>query len=133
MSQQPIVRPNVWQWLRYAYTGSVSSKNAAWVLYDATCSTWVLRHAARYLCLAAPLVAAVIVFLPASLSLRIEASGAAACSLLIGYLCFTTEALERRVEKAGYPWGLAGRMREERAIAAQRAVAARARQRRNMR
>lgn len=130
---EEIRRPNPLQWLRYVYTGSVPRRNAAWVLHDATCGTWVLRHAIRYVVLVAPLVIASILFVPAALSLRVEAAMAAACSLLIGYLCFTTESLERRIEKAGYRYGLAGQMREERAIAAQRAVAAHARQRRQER
>lgn len=133
MTEDAVVRPGALQWLRYVYTGSVPRKNAGWVLYDATCRTWVLRHAVRYLCLVAPLLIAVAIFLPAPLSLRLEACCAAGGSLLIGYLCFTTESLERRVEKAGYPYGLAARMRENRAIASQRAVAARARERREVR
>jgi len=128
--EDPVVRPTPLQWVRYAYIGTLPPKNHAWVLYDATCSTWILRHLVRYLCLVTPLIVAVIVFLPATMSIRVEASIAAGGSLLLGYMCFTTESLERRVEKAGYPNGLAGRMREERATAAQRAVAARARARR---
>jgi hypothetical protein len=131
--EEEVVRPNPLQWVRYVYTGQVPRKNAAWVLHDATCKTWILRHAIRYLFLVGPLIALVVIFLPASGALRAEAAGSAACSILIGYLCFTTEALEHRVEKAGYPYGLAGKIREERAIAAQRAVAARSRERRALR
>lgn len=124
-----VVRPNPLQWLRYVYTGSVPTKNRAWVLYDASCPTWILRHMARYLVLIAPLITLVMVFLPAPLSDRVLACVAAGGAMLIGYLAFTTESLERRVEKAGYPNGLAGRLREQRSIDAQRAVAARSRQR----
>ena len=126
---EDVVRPNPWQWLRYLFTGSVPARNRSWVLYDATCSTWLPRHAARYLVLITPLVVAVMVFLPASLSIRIEACFAAGASLLIGFMCFTTESLERRVEKAGYQWGTASQLRERRAIDAQRAVVARHRER----
>jgi hypothetical protein len=128
-SEEPVIRPNALQWLRYTFTGSVPARNRAWVLYDATCSTWLLRHAARYLVLITPLVVAVMLFLPASLQIRVEACVAAGASLLIGYMCFTTESLEHRAEKAGYPYGLAGRMRERRANEAQRAVVARNRAR----
>jgi len=83
----------------------------------------------RYLVLVTPLIVAVMVFLPASLAIRAEGCVAAGGSLLIGFMCFTTESLERRVEKAGYPWGLAGQIREQRAVEAQRAVAARYRAR----
>ena len=130
MSEDQIVRPNPLQWLRYVYTGRLPRRNAAWVLYDATCRTWLVRHAIRYLMLVAPLVAALLVFVPVQLSVRIEGAFAAAGSVLIGYMCFVTESLEHRIEKAGYPYGLAGRMREERSIAAQRAVVARGRERR---
>jgi hypothetical protein len=131
VSQKPedVVRPNPLQWLRYTFLGKVPAKNSAWVLYDATCSTWLVRHAARYLVLISPLVAAVMLFLPATLPIRVEGCIAAGGSLLIGYMCFTTESLERRVEKAGYPYGLAGRLRERRANDAQRAVVARNRAR----
>lgn len=133
MVDDEIIRPTPLQWLRYVYTGSVPRKNDAWVLYDATCRTWVLRHIVRFLFLVGPLVLAVAIFLPAPGALRAEAAGTAACSILIGYLCFTTEALEHRIEKAGYPNGLAQKLREQRAIAAQRAVAARSRERRALR
>jgi hypothetical protein len=127
------VRPSVLHWLRYTFTGSVPAKNRGWVLHDATCSTWLLRHAARYLVLIAPLIAAVMLFLPTSPSIRLGASFAAGGSLLIGYMCFTTESLEHRIEKAGYRYGLAGRLREIRANEAQRAVVARNRARREAR
>jgi hypothetical protein len=131
--QQSIVRPNPLQWLRYVYTGGVPRRNAGWVLYDATCRTWVARHMARYLVLVTPLLLAVLIFLPISLSVRVQACVAAGGSVFIGYLCFTTESIERRVEKAGYPYGLAAQLREERAVAAQRAVVARGRARRDAR
>lgn len=118
------------QWLRYTVTGTVPAKNRSWVLYDATCSTWLARHAARYLVIVAPLIAAVLILLPATMEIRVEASFAAGASLLLGYLCFTSESVERRVEKAGYPRGLAASMREQRALDAQRATAARNRVRR---
>lgn len=131
MSQedQPIVRPGPLQWLRYTFVGTVPARNHAWVLYDATCSTWLLRHAARYLVIIAPLIAAVMIFLPTTLPIRAGACVAAGGSLLIGYMCFTTESLEHRVEKAGYRYGIAGKLRERRANEAQRAVVARNRAR----
>jgi hypothetical protein len=89
----------------------------------------LLRHAARYLVIIAPLIAAVMIFLPTSISIRVGACFAAGASLLIGYMCFTTESLEHRVEKAGYRYGIAGQLRERRAIEAQRAVVARNRAR----
>lgn len=128
-----VERPSALQWIRYVYTGSVPSKNSSWVLYDATCPTWLLRHAVRYLVLVAPVIAAVVLFLPVDLAGRISAAFAAGASVLIGFMAFATESIERRVEKAGYPYGLAGHLREQRAIEAQRAVVARGRERREVR
>jgi hypothetical protein len=128
-----VVRPNPMQWLRYTFTGSVPPKNRAWVLYDATCQTWLLRHAVRYLILISPLITAVMLFLPASLTIRVEGCVAAGASVLIGFMCFTTESLERRIERAGYRYGLAGKLREQRANDAQRAVVARNHARREAR
>jgi hypothetical protein len=128
-----VVRPNPLQWLRYTFAGSVPPKNRTWVLYDATCSTWLIRHAIRYLLLISPLITAIMLFLPASLAIRAEACLAAGASVLIGFMCFTTESLERRIEKAGYRYGLAGKLREQRANDAQHAVVARNRARREAR
>jgi hypothetical protein len=125
-----VVRPNPLQWLRYAYVGTVPSRNRAWVLYDATARTWVLRHIARYLVLVAPIVAAVLIFLPAPLWLRLLSSLAALLPMMMFYLGYTTDSIEQRVEKAGYPGRLATQMREQRSADAQRAVAARNRERR---
>jgi hypothetical protein len=125
-----VIRPNPLQWLRYVYTGSVPWKNHAWVLYDATCRTWVLRHIVRYFVLISPLFAAVLVFLPAPMTLRLMSCLAAALPMALFYLAYTTDALDRRVEKAGYLPGTATTLREERATAAQRATVARYHERR---
>jgi hypothetical protein len=125
-----VVRPNPLQWLRYVYTGSVPAKNHSWVLYDATSRTWLLRHLIRYVVLVAPIVAAVLIFLPAPLSLRTLSCVTAFLTMGIFYAGFTTDAIERRVEKAGYAHGTAARLNEQRTIDSQRAVAARNRARR---
>jgi hypothetical protein len=125
-----VVRPNPLQWLRYAVVGSVPAKNRAWVLHDATARTWVLRHIVRYLVLVSPLVAAVMIFLPAPFWLRVLSCLAALLPMMMFYLGYTTDSIESRVEKAGYPGRLATQMREQRAVDAQRAVAARNRERR---
>ena len=123
-----VVRPNPLQWLRYAYVGSVPAKNRAWVLYDATCRTWVFRHVARYFVLIVPIVAAVLLFLPAPMPLRVMSCLAAALPMALFYVAYTTDALDRRVEKAGYPPRTAADLRERRAVAAQRATVARYRE-----
>src|SRR4051794_39120030 len=124
-----VVRPNPLQWLRYVYTGSVPAKNRAWELYDATCRPWIWRHLARYVVLVAPILIAVLVFLPAPLSLRVMSCLAAGLSMLLFYMAYTSDAVERRVEKAGYLDGTAAQIRQQRATDAQRAVAARYRER----
>ena len=130
---EQVVRPNPLQWLRYAYVGSVPAKNRAWVLHDATCRTWVLRHAARYVVLIVPVMAAVLLFLPAPMPLRVMSCLAAALPMALFYLAYTADALERRVEKAGYPPRTAADLRERRAVEAQRATVARYRERQHAR
>lgn len=128
-----VIRPNPLQWLRYVYVGSVPTKNHAWVLYDATCRTWVMRHFVRYLVLIGPLLAAVMIFLPAPVSLRVMSCVVAGLPMLLFYMAFTADALEARVEKAGYPNGIASQLRQQRSANAQRAVAARYRERQTVR
>lgn len=125
-----IVRPGPGQWLRYAYVGSIAPRHRGWVLYDATCRTWVLRHAARYWAIIGPLFLAAMLVLPASWELRLLAGLAAGLSMMVFYLAYTSESIDRRVEKAGYPSGLAAELRQQRAVAAQRAAVARYRERR---
>ena len=45
--------------------------------------------------------------------------------MMVFYLAYTSESVDRRVEKAGYPTGLAAQMRQQRAVEAQRATVAR--------
>jgi hypothetical protein len=123
------LRPGPIQWLRYAYVGSIAPRHNGWVLYDATCPTWVLRHAARYWAIIGPLVVAAMLALPATLELRVLSCLTAAMSMMVFYLAYSTESVDRRVEKAGYPSGLAAHLRQERAVAAQRAATARYRER----
>lgn len=133
VNDERIIRPTLLQWLRYEYTGSAPRKNAAWVLFDATCRTWVLRHIVRYLLLIGPFVAAVMIFLPTTMAIRTETCLAAGLSIGLGYMCFTSESIEARIEKAGYRRGLAATMRHRRSEEAQRAVVARNRARREAR
>jgi hypothetical protein len=130
LATDEVVRPTPLQWLRYVYVGSVPAKNRAWVLYDATCRTWLLRHFARFFVVVGPILLAVLIFLPAPMSLRVMACLAAGLPMLLFYLAYTADALEARVEKAGYPNGIASEIRQRRAMDAQRAVAARYRERR---
>jgi hypothetical protein len=89
-----------------------------------------LRHAARYWAIIGPLVIAAMLALPATVELRVLSCLTAAMSMMVFYLAYSTESVDRRVEKAGYPTGLAAHLRQERAVAAQRAATARYRERR---
>ncbi len=126
---EEVVRPGPLQWLRYAWVGSIAPRHRTWVLHDATCRTWVLRHVARYLVIVGPFVLAAIIALPAPLSLRVTACLTAGLSMMVFYLAYTSESVDRRVDKAGYPSGLAAQMRQQRAVEAQRATVARYRAR----
>jgi hypothetical protein len=111
----PIVRPNPLLWLRYAYIGSLPHKYDGWVLRDATCPTWILRHAARYLALVTPIVTPVLIFLPAPFSLRFMSCLVAMLTMMLFYMAFTADSIESRVQNAGFAPGTATRLREQRA------------------
>lgn len=130
MEELLIVRPNPLLWLRYAYIGSLPHKYDAWVLRDATCRTWILRHAARYFALVTPIITPVLIFLPAPFSLRVMSCLVAVLTMMLFYMAFTADSVESRVQKAGFPPGTAARLREQRALTAQRLAAARYRARR---
>ncbi len=120
-------RPNAVQWIRYVFTGRLPARFREWVLLDTTGSTWLLRHIARFLIQLSPIIAAVLVFLPTPFIIRV---GCVVAGLLAS-VCFSfgyvVEMTDRRAEKAGYPGGLAERMREQRSQDAQREGAARRR------
>ena len=100
-----MTRPGPLLWLRYLVTSDLPDRYDEWVLHDTTCRTWLLRHTLRFLTFIAPIAVLVLVFLPAPIGLRL---GCVAVGLLgsaaisFGY---TVEGAERRVEKAGYPYG----------------------------
>lgn len=122
-------RPGPLRWLAYAYGAGLPPRYRAWVLFDTTCSTWLLRHVVRSLLMIAPPVAAVIVFLPAPVGLRVlTAFTAGACALMF-MVVHTIETTERRVVKAGFPGGTAEAMRSRRGADAQRLANTRRRER----
>jgi hypothetical protein len=127
------VKPSILQWTRYAVTGSAPGELSEWVLHDVTAPTWLLRHTARFFLYLTPLIVLVLVFLPAPWPLRLGC-------VLIGVLGsfalsfgYTVEGAERRVEKAGYPYGTAQKIRDERGERKQRETAARLRAKREAR
>ena len=68
-------RPDPVRWLWYAYGGGLPERFSPWVLHDTTCRTWAARHVLRIVVQIAPFVAAIIVFVPGPLWLRVMCSG----------------------------------------------------------
>jgi hypothetical protein len=116
----PRIRPNPLHWFWYALWGPLPPRHQAWVLYDSTCSTWVLRHFARILAAAALPVAAIAIFLPAPGGLRaLTAFVAGSCAVLFT-ATWINEATEHRLVRAGYAWGTGPELRARRDEFAQR-------------
>jgi len=116
----PRRRPNPLLWLWYAYWGPLPARHAAWVLYDATCSTWVLRYLARVVAALTLPVAAIVIFLPAKGDVRgWTAFTAGACAFLFTAI-WINESTEYRLARAGYGWDVGPALRAKRDEIAQR-------------
>lgn len=113
-------RPSVSEWLRYAITGTAPQRCDSWVLYDITCRTWVLRHAARSLVLLAPLLVAVLL-LPLSLAMRLLILANAGLPGFLGCMLLVLNSSERRLARAGYHPEVGQLIRQGRAVDKQRA------------
>lgn len=107
-------RPNLLQWLGYAFWRPLPDRYSGWVLYDATCSTWVLRHAARLLTVLAVPVAAIAIFVPAPVDVRVPTALAAGALSFIYAGVWINESTEHRLVRAGWPASVASRIRERR-------------------
>ncbi len=103
------VRPNPAQWLWYAYGGRLPAHLREWVLHDATCRTWMLRHFSRALAQWAPTL--LLVLLPGPLLLRLSLPLLVLIGSLYVSASYIEETTEHRVAKHGYPLGLAREMR----------------------
>ena len=125
-----MTRPGPILWLRYLVTGGLPEQYGEWVLHDATCRTWWLRHVARFLIQMTPLAVAAALIIPAPLPIRVGVAVVGVVGTAFFALGFVAEGAERRVEKAGYRYGLAAELREQRALATQHATAERNRARR---
>lgn len=116
----PRIRPNPAQWLWYAVWGPLPERNRVWVLFDATTSTWVLRHFLRILTVIAPPVAAIAIFLPAPGGLRaLTAFVTGACAFFLTAV-WVNEGTEHRLAQAGWRWGIGPEVRELRSHMMQR-------------
>ncbi|MDT4906269.1 MAG: hypothetical protein QOH52_4285 [Pseudonocardiales bacterium] len=113
-------RPDPLRWLWYALGGGLAPRFNEWVLHDTTGSTWVVRHVARSLVQLSIPIAAVLLFLPAPLGLRVLTALAAGGSAMMYMIVHTLATTDRRLIRAGYPGGTGEKVRGERATAAQR-------------
>lgn len=115
----PRVRPNPVQWLWYAFWVPLPDRYRIWVLWDATCPTWILRHFVRILTIAVLPVAAVVLFLPGPLHLRVLTAVVAGIGAFMFTAVWVNEATEYRLMRAGWPWGTGPEVRERRSMIAQ--------------
>ena len=115
----PRVRPNPMQWLWYAFWGPLPDRYRNWVLYDATCSTWVLRHLARILAVAVLPVAAVALFLPAPVELRLLTALVAGSGAVLFTAVWLYESTDYRLSRAGWRWGIGEELRQRRSVIAE--------------
>jgi hypothetical protein len=111
-------RPNPLQWLRYAYGGRLPERYREWVLYDATCRTWLLRYALKVAVEALPLLIAGFVILtlltPAPASLVLPALLFALLMSFYFTLTSADELIEARLAKHGFPPGAGKAVRRQR-------------------
>jgi hypothetical protein len=132
-----MTRPGPLLWLRYAFVGSLPARYSEWVLHDVTTGTWLVRYLVRVLVLLVVPETLVVLAVPASGSIRaLTAFVTGACVVLLMSI-LAGDSIERIVQRAGYPWGTAQRLREQRSEREQRNRAAayreRAARRRNAR
>jgi hypothetical protein len=107
-------RPDPARWLWYAYGGGLPERFAPWVLHDTTCRTWVVRHVIRAVVQIAPIVIAIIVFVPGPIWLRVACALGGTIMGLIFSISYAHETAEHRLVKAGYPPGTGPATRAER-------------------
>jgi uncharacterized protein DUF5313 len=110
----PRQRPDPLRWLGYAFWRPLPDRFRLWVLYDATCSTWVIRHLARLVTVAIVPVAAVAIFLPAPAPLRLWTAFIAGAGALVFSAVWVNEATDYRLERAGWRAELAQEVRQRR-------------------
>jgi len=113
-------RPGLWLWLKYALGAGLPAEYDEWVLHDTTCGSWLLRHFARVLAVIIVPLVLISLFVPASTSIRVlTALTVGLCQLLL-FGIIGSDMTERRLVRAGYPWGTGERTRAQRAVDSQR-------------
>jgi hypothetical protein len=111
-------RPSAWHWLRYTFGGRLPDRYRDWVLYDATCRTWLLRYAVRVVVQALPWLivgfTVLAVFTPVPVELMLAAIGLALVTSLYFTLTSADELAEARLVKHGFEPGTGKTVRRER-------------------
>ena len=110
----PRVRPNPALWIWYAFWGPLPERYSTWVLYDGTCSTWVLRYLARVLAAAAVPVTLIAVLLPAPGEVRAWTAFAAGACAVMFTVVWINESTESRLARAGWGWDVGPALRSKR-------------------
>ena len=121
----PRIRPNPLEWIWYAFWGPLSARHRVWVLYDATCSTWILRQLSRVLTIAVLPMAAVALFLPGPAHVRILTAVVAGIGGFLFTAVWVNEAADHRLVQAGWRWSTGPAVRERRALIAEWRVSVR--------
>lgn len=121
----PRPRPDPLRWVWYAYGGGLPTRFAPWVRHDTTAPTWWLRHVVRVVVQIAPFVAAIVIFVPGPLWLRVMSALGGAIMGMIFAVAYVHETAEHRLVKAGYPPGTGVAVRAERTREQDEAAAAR--------
>lgn len=111
MSGQHGARPNPLRWIWYAYGGRLPDRHRDWVLHDATCRTWILRHFARTLVQVSP--GLLFLLMPGPLWIRMLAILGGVIMALWYSLAYMEATCEHRLAKHGYPLGTGKATREE--------------------
>jgi hypothetical protein len=92
------------------------------VLHDTTCGTWLLRHFARVLAVITVPLVLLGVFLPAATQIQVLTPLTVGLCQLLLFGIIGSDMTERRLVRAGYPWGTGEHTRAVRAVEAQRSA-----------
>lgn len=112
-----VKHPNPLLWLYYQYGGKLPGTYQEWVLHDATSKRWLLRAFGRTLIQALPFIVVLLVVFGI---FGVPWYFAAACVVLglvvsIYYsLSYSSESLDSRLSRYGYPPNYASTFRQER-------------------
>jgi len=112
-----MTRPNVFQWLWFAFGGRLPMRYREWVLQDAVSRTWLLRFTARALVRIAPLVVAALVVLWLVDAEPWLAVAAVVLGLIVGLyyaMSYAPERVDQQLVTYGYPPGTTERIRQDR-------------------